>query len=126
MNKILVSVLCTTVALGIFAQPAVALDLLWLNQSPARHFTDEDWELAKDAADKALNAAKDGETVSWQSPTSDTKGSFTPLSTSTRQGATCRQVKTTNHARNLDGGSVINFCQQPDGEWALVGDKEKK
>ncbi|MBT8429543.1 MAG: hypothetical protein KJN79_06485 [Gammaproteobacteria bacterium] len=111
----------TAVAAG-FVQPAAALDLLWLHQSPSRHFTDQDWDLAKAAADKALNTAKDGETVSWKNPTSTTHGSFTPLSTMNQQGAVCRTVRTSNHARNLDGGAVINFCQQPDGDWALVSD----
>jgi surface antigen len=126
MNKTASRALFTVVMCGICIQPAIALDLLWLNQSPARHFTDEDWDLAKEAASKALNTAKDGETVSWKSPTSDTHGSFTPLSTSTRQDTTCREVRTTNHARNLDGGSVINFCQQPDGDWALVSNNARK
>jgi surface antigen len=126
MNKIAIRVVFSAIMCGLFIQPAFALDLLWLNQSPSRFFTDDDWDLAQEAATKALDTAKDGETVSWKSPTSDTNGSFTPLSTTTRDGATCRRVKTANHARNLDGGSVMNFCQQPDGEWRLVADDRRR
>jgi len=126
MTKATKRFLFAAIASGLFVQPAVALDLLWLSQSPSRHFTNEDWDLAKEAAAKALNTAKDGETVSWKNPNSETNGSFTPLSTTTRQDMTCREVRTTNHARNLDGGAVVNFCQKPDGDWALVSNNAGK
>lgn len=114
------------IVFGLLVQPAAAFDLQWLNQSPARYFTDEDWKLSGEAADKALDTAKDGETVSWKNPTSGANGTYTPTSTTTEQGMTCREVKIVNHAGNVDASSFMKSCQKPDGKWALVSDAPPK
>jgi surface antigen len=100
--------------------PAVATDLRWLNHSPVRFFSAADWDLAREAARRALNKAQDGETVAWTNPDSSHHGSVTPLSTTARDGATCRELKIANHAKRLHGSSVYLFCRQPDGRWAAV------
>lgn len=115
-------VLFAVMMLGSLFQPAAAFPMQWLDQSPARYFTDEDWNIAEKAADKALDTAKDGETVSWENPASGAYGTYTPVSTSTEQDMTCREVKVVNHAHKLDASSWLKFCQKPDGKWAIASD----
>jgi surface antigen len=122
MKKSPLSVLSAAIVFVALSLPAAAFDLRWLSQSPARYFTDEDWKLSQETADKALDTAKDGEAVSWKNPASGNYGSYTPLSTTTEQGMRCREVKIVNHAKNLDASSYMKFCQKPDGKWALVSD----
>ena len=106
--------------LSVLAGTATASNLRWLDNSPARHFTDDDWELASDAARRALNEAADGETVSWENPRTGASGTLSPLSTLSRDGATCRRLQTSSSARGTTGGSVFEFCQRPDGTWGAV------
>lgn len=102
-------------------QTAHAANLRWLNYSPVRFFTDQDWDIATAAGRQALNDTEDGVTVEWKNPASSHYGSLTPLSTATKDGMTCRQLKIVNHANNLDGSSVYEFCKKPDGTWGAVG-----
>lgn len=97
-----------------------ATNLQWLNYSPVRFFTDQDWQLAKAAARNALDNAKDGETVEWKNAKSGNFGSLTPIATESKDGTTCRMLKIANHARDLDGTSVYEFCQRSGGRWAAV------
>lgn len=119
-------VVFAAIVFGLLVQPAGAFDLQWLNQSPARYFTDEDWKLSQEAADKALDTTKDGETLSWKNPASGANGTYTPISTTTEQGMTCREVKIFNHAGTVDATSFMKSCQKPDGKWALVSDAPPK
>jgi surface antigen len=110
-------------ALGglIFAEAALAsANLRWLNYSPVRYFTDQDWALARSAAKNALDSAKDGETVEWNNPDSGAHGSLTPVSSTQRNGKTCRDLEIRNHANRLDGGGTFEFCEQGDGSWAAT------
>ena len=123
MKKIAANTLLVAAMGWCLIQPAVANELRWLNYSPVRYFTDQDWEMAKSAARQALNDAKDGETVEWKNPKSQNYGSLTPLSSTNKKGTTCRELKIVNHANHLDGSSVYEFCQKPDGKWgATKGD----
>lgn len=120
MNRRTVRALATAMLIGLVAQPLLASNLRWLNYSPVRFFTDQDWEIATAAGRKALNETKDGETVSWENPKSGHFGSLTPLGTATRNGATCRQLRIVNNAKGMMGSSIYEFCQKPDGKWGAV------
>lgn len=96
-----------------------AVNLRWLDYSPVRFFNDRDWELARGAADDALDNGKDGATVSWENPETGHRGSLTPLDTRQRNGRTCRNLVIENHARGLSGRSEFLFCQQPGGDWKM-------
>jgi len=107
------------------AQPTLASNMRWLEYSPVRFFTDQDWKLARAATRTALNDTSDGETVTWKNPDNGNHGSVTPVSTQSREGTTCRQLLIKNHARNLDGQGQFDFCQKPDGKWAAVSNMPK-
>ena len=116
VRKILIGIL---VCLGLFAELAAAYNLNFLKHSPARHFSKDDWTLAKEAVDKALNETKDGVTVSWNNPQSNNSGSVTPIQTTSNAGLTCRKLQIENVAKQVSGGATYEFCQQADGTWAL-------
>jgi len=109
------TVLCMASASNAWSSP----ELRWLNNSPVRHFTDADWQMAKAAMRDALESSADGDTVSWENPETGTHGSVTPQTTETRNGMTCRQAKISNHARHLDGGGTFLFCRRADGSWGI-------
>ena len=99
---------------------ASAYNLRWLNYSPVRFFTDQDWELATEAGRKALNEAADGETVSWENTATGASGTLSPLSTSSGEAGKCRRLRISNNANGVSSGAVYEFCQRPDGTWGAV------
>ncbi len=99
---------------------AVAADVLWLDTAPARYFTAQDWEALSQGVTDALEEAADGETLTWDNPTSGSSGQITVLRSYMQETAPCRSVRTRNRAGGLQGGAVYDFCQQPDGDWKIV------
>ena len=114
--KLLIGLFICTIAL-----PATALNLKWLRNTAAINFTEEDWRLAKEAADKALNEATDGTTVSWGNEDTGASGSSTPLKTGKKDGMKCRYLKLKSSAKGIDGEMVFLFCKHEDGIWKING-----
>ncbi len=110
------AIVCVTV----FSQYAYSSQLRWLTYSPVRYFTDQDWEIAKSTARTALNEGKDGVTSFWENPESKNHGALTPLSTTMKDGTTCRNLKIENHANGSSGMATYEFCKKPDGTWGVV------
>ena len=121
MNRTLAKRVASAVFLFLLTEPLFASNLRWLNYSPVRFFTDQDWNLATEAGRKALNDSADGETVKWNNPQSGSHGSLTPISTSTLDGQRCRKLKIENSASNMQGSSIFDFCLKADGKWGAVG-----
>lgn len=99
-----------------------ALDLTFLDQAPIRFFNDEDLKLLSDAADKALDEAKDGEDVSWSNDQTGSSGTITPVRSFTRQGKDCRRLSVVSLARQATRGSAtsnVDFCEV-DGTWRIL------
>jgi len=119
MIKAKMFVTLPAVLLGLFLQSAGAYNLGFLNNSPVRYFTDQDWELSTAAIRKALNETKDGDTVSWENPKTKYSGTVTPTQTETRDAVTCRRLQIVNNAKGRTGSSRYRFCQKPDGTWAV-------
>ena len=94
-----------------------------LEYSPARYFTDDDWEIARKTARQVLDEGKTGEEVSWENPESKNSGSLVPSREFERDGRTCRKLRITNRARELQGRATYTFCRQDDGSWKAHGMK---
>ena len=86
--KTLLAASAIIAALG--ATPSHAVNLRWLEYSPVRYFSDEDWELARAAADDALQNRPDGEAVEWHNEKTGHLGRSTPLRSLERGGKRCR------------------------------------
>jgi len=81
-----------------------------------------DSEYEKDAAQRALNDAPSGQTVSWSDPRTRESGYFRPVKTHrTSDGRLCRDFE-----RGLTvGGEEVDrttgtACKQSDGQWDTV------
>jgi surface antigen len=125
MKKSRILLLSAFASLTFFAQLTQASNLRWLDYSPARHFTDQDWEIATAAAREALNDKEDGVAVSWENPASKNHGTLTPLNTQQADNTTCRDLRIENHAGGLSGNVIYQFCQQPDGKWKVNQESNK-
>ena len=101
-------------SITVFSQFAYAANLRFLEYSPARYFTDKDWEMGKEKAREALDKGEDGVTVSWENPDSKNSGKYTPSDTTTVDGKTCRSLRIEHRAYNgLQGNVVYQFCKKP-------------
>ena len=95
---------------------AYAFNLSFLDYSPVYYFTKSDWAIAESTALKALNQnAK----LHWRNPQTNASGYFVPLQTLTKNGITCRRMKTFSQAHQVTGQSVYVFCKMG-GEWKIA------
>ncbi len=99
---------------------AQAANFRWMNFSPERHFTEQDWEMVTSTADQALNQGKDGELFTWNNPDSGSSGSLTPKDAENREGMPCRVLTITNNAQGLSSTGTNLLCKQANGEWKIV------
>ena len=117
-NKKFLLVLVPLLFVGTGAQ---AVGLRLLEFSPAKYFTAEDWEQAKQTAGKALKQGKVGETFSWQGDSSGHKGTYTVLNIQEEEGRSCRDLQIQHVAGNVRGGGDYRFCLTDGGEWKTQG-----
>lgn len=108
------------------AWPAHAQNLHGLmKDSPGERFNDEDMRLFNEAAGKALNDAKVGESVRWENPATESRGEFKVLKTFTWKESPCRQVRMKNEARDRKATHSLNMCRVAD-KWRMVSPSELK
>jgi surface antigen len=96
-----------------------SFDLHFLKHSPARHFTKQDWDIAKTAIRDLLNNHQLGETVSWHNPDSGNSGKLETLKVDESSGSLCKTVQIRNRAKKQEGKASFVFCKQPDGKWKV-------
>ena len=106
------------------ALPTAALNLNWLKHSPASYFTEEDWRLSQEAAQKALEDTADGTAINWENKDTGASGSSKPLKSGVKDGLRCRYLKMQNSARGTNADSVFLFCKQQDGTWKVNSKKK--
>ena len=94
-------------SITVFSQYAKSANLRFLDYSPARYFTDKDWEMGKVKAREALDNGEDGVTVSWDNPDSKNSGQYTPMDTTTVDGKACRSLRIEHGAYNGLQGYVV-------------------
>ncbi len=102
---------------------AHALNLKWLEFSPVKYFTEEDWQLLRQAARTALEDKEDGESVKWRNEESGHYGSMTPISHLQVDGRLCRDLVIRNFAGGVNGGGTYRICRMEDGDWKILGGK---
>jgi surface antigen len=112
---------------GFFLSIAVfsvhGFDLHFLKHSPARHFTKQDWEIAKIATRDILQNHGQGESVTWDNPDSGSSGDLTITRVGTSSGKLCKKLQITNRVKGQEHTSSYVFCQQDDGKWKAVINK---
>lgn len=114
------TLLSAAAAAAIFASAtATAQGYRWLDTSPVRFFTDEDWEMLRATAREALDNGADGTEVSWKNADTDVSGTIMVMNTYEENGLRCRKTKFLNHARGLTGGGIYRLCKVADGKWKI-------
>jgi surface antigen len=100
--------------------PATGANLRWLDHSPARFFTDTDWQMLSAKSDEALNKGEDGQEYSWSNPDTGSSGSFVAGPAEDRKGLSCRLMTIVTEARTASNTSQFTFCRQENGEWKIT------
>ena len=115
------SALLITAAVAIFVSAtARSQTYRWLDTSPIKFFTDQDWEIMRSTARRTLDDAKDGTTANWSNPETEASGSITVISTYEEEGRRCRKTKFFNSARGLTGSGIFRLCKVEDGTWKIA------
>lgn len=74
--------------------------------------------------ERAWNAAKDGEIVSWTNPETGHSGIVRPVGTYvTGSGELCRQYRVAVVFQGSVEAGEGTACQQPNGDWAKLADR---
>ncbi|MDH3451140.1 MAG: RT0821/Lpp0805 family surface protein [Gammaproteobacteria bacterium] len=102
------------------AGAALAGNYSFLDEAPAKHFTDQDIQLLTDAVNDALENSADGNITAWRNPETDASGKLKPLETYQSEGITCRRLQIANKAGGLKNNVAFNFCRQTDNTWKLI------
>lgn len=100
--------------------PVEGANLRWLDHSPARFFTDTDWQILSAKSDEVLNEGEDGQEYSWSNPESGSSGSFMAEPVDDRGGLSCRLMTIVTQARSASNTSQFTFCRQENGEWKIT------
>jgi surface antigen len=106
--------------LSILAFPSFSFDLHFLKHSPARHFTKQDWDIAKAATRDILENHESGESVIWDNPDSGNSGSLKITKVGKNSGKLCKKLQITNRVKGQEHTSSHVFCKQPEGKWKAV------
>lgn len=114
-------ILSVLLLLALVTSAQAALNLKWLEFSPAKHFTKTDWDLLRGAARTALSERDNGETVEWRNQETGHYGTLTPISSLEVDGRPCRDLVIRNFAEGLQGGGTYRLCRMQGGEWKLLG-----
>ena len=114
-------ILLAVLLLALVSSAQAALNLKWLEFSPAKHFTQADWDLLRGAARSALNDKANGESVEWRNQETGHYGTLTPISRLEVDGRPCRDLVIRNFAGGLQGGGTYRLCQMEGDEWKLLG-----
>lgn len=108
-------------ALLLVAQPAAAFNLRWLEDTPAQHFTDEDWRQLQHTVEQVLENGQKGDRLNWSNPETGHSGSVSHMGPVDKDGRSCIRLGIHNETDRLSGSSVASFCKQDDGSWKMEG-----
>ena len=114
------TLICTGVFLSIAMFSSYGFDLHFLKHSPARHFTKQDWEIAKAATRDILENHEQGESVIWDNPDSGSSGNLKIIKVGKSSGKLCKRLQITNRVKGQEHTSSYVFCKNPDGKWKAV------
>jgi surface antigen len=112
----------TLVALALAGFSALAAAQNWvglLKNSPAESFDAEDLQLFLDTGRKALNEAKDNETLRWNNPKTRARGELTVTRSFEWKSYRCKELRVYNEAGGRKGTSTFNLCSV-EGKWRLL------
>lgn len=120
MKRILVAL--ALLSCSLISLSAIGGNYSFLQDSPVRYFSDQDWQLYKAAAEEALDHRSNGTKVTWKNPHSGSWGYFQPISTIMKNGVKCRKLNIFDYANHRRAMSTFEACKYKDG-WKVPGDE---
>jgi surface antigen len=103
-----------------FTAPAMAINWMFMQDTPYTHFTKEDHKIFNELLNGILNSGADGESRTWSNPKSKANGELKVVKSFERDSTPCRTLAITNHAKGRSASGEYNFCKKPSGEWKMV------
>ena len=82
---------------------------------------ERDKKLQAEAAQRAFETAKTGQTVTWKNPDSGHSGTVTPTKTVQTPSGYCRDYQTTVEIEGKQEKATGRACRQPNGTWQIAG-----
>ncbi|MES9860451.1 MAG: RT0821/Lpp0805 family surface protein [Candidatus Thiodiazotropha sp. 4PDIVS1] len=104
-----------------FAASAVAVGFRMAEIMPAKYFTEEDWALAKQTVNNALEQGKSDETFSWKNDSTGHKGLYRVLNSLEVDERQCRDLLVLHEAGQAKAKGEYRFCKIESGEWKTIG-----
>lgn len=122
MRTLLSLALATICATQLFAtNPAQAQFGLFLRNRGDLQFTDEDWQLFRDAVIKTLEEPNAGNRTEWQNPKTNMHGDVFVENTLQIEGAPCARLRA-RIVRTEENIRRLTFCRDAGGRWAIAPD----
>ena len=103
----------------VLSTQALASNMLWMHESPARYFTESDWALLDQTLQQTLKTPEDGVTATWKNPETGHHGTITPLEAVTVDGQACHRTRFTNETPKASGRLDVTLCPAEKGGWVI-------
>ncbi len=112
----------TKSALGRFKAHFLALPVIFLLGAcatiPTPTPSESDWSMIRSTMQEALENARTGESLTWENPETNNRGTVIPLETDDeRVDQPCRRYQLTFTAENTTQAAYGTACRRDDGTW---------
>jgi surface antigen len=103
--------------------PAHAINEVFAKDAPIAQMTEDDFKIAGDTLNKALDEGRDGQDFEWKNPATSASGTIRALPRFEKDGMHCRGVAFSTVVKGKEGRSKWNACKTPSGWKVLEGRK---
>jgi surface antigen len=99
-----------------------AAGLMFLRESPLSRFTEQDFEILRNAANVVLGSSELGAAQEWSNDASGNSGRITALQQFTAtDGRLCKRLTLDARSSQFDGSWTYTVCRGADGDWKIDG-----
>lgn len=113
-------ILMSCLVLGCTPAIAASGPFEWLNRSAVGNFSEDDWEVFRTTARKALDEGAQGTKAEWSNSRTGAHGWITVMESSEYQGLRCRRAVFYNRAGGITGTQEHRLCKVQDGTWKIA------
>jgi hypothetical protein len=95
---------------------------MFLRESPLSRFTEQDFEILRNAAGRVLSSSDARAAQDWSNDATGNSGKITALSQFTAtDGRLCKRLKLDARSPEFDGSWTYTVCRGADGDWKIDG-----
>ncbi len=114
MKKIVIAVILLALSF-----PAWSIEFTFMQSSPVRYYTPQDWDIFKKISDEALEKLPNGKKKMWHNSQTNNGGYVQPLNTTLQNGNKCRNLKIFISAHYMTDQYTFTFCKI-NSKWKLT------